>query len=71
MATHDIITSLLLTAAFIILADYLLNENSKFCIIPEELKRIAMIVDVDLRKADIQREKHKQVEFVEYLQNFQ
>ena len=47
MATHDIISSLLLTGAFVVLADYLFNDHSRFCIIPEHLRRIAMVVDAD------------------------
>jgi hypothetical protein len=36
MGTRDILTSLVLTAIFILLADYLFNENSKFCLIPNK-----------------------------------
>ena len=84
MATHDIITSLLLTGAFVVLADYLFNDQSRFCIIPEHLRRIAMVVDADgdnrispmeernaievLRKADLQRNRRQQAEFMGYLQ---
>ena len=38
MGTRDIFTSLVLTAIFILLADYLFNENSKFCVIPNKYK---------------------------------
>lgn len=34
MGTRDIVTALILTCVFIIFADYLFNDNSKFCIIP-------------------------------------
>jgi len=87
MATHDIITSLLLTGAFVVLADYLFNDKSRFCIIPEHLRRIALAVDTDgdsrispmeereaietLRKAELQRQRHQQAEFVGYLQGAQ
>lgn len=87
MATHDIVTSLLLTGAFVVLADYLFNDQSRFCIIPEHLRRIAMIVDADgdnrispmeerdaievLRKADLQRNRRQQAEFMGYLQSAQ
>lgn len=33
-ATRDVVTSTLMTAAFVILSDFLLNEQSKYCIIP-------------------------------------
>ena len=38
MGTRDIFTSLILTAVFLLLADYLFNENSKFCVIPGKYK---------------------------------
>lgn len=38
IATHDIIVSLVLTIVFIISVDYLLNEESKFCIIPKYIQ---------------------------------
>ena len=38
VGTKDIFTSLVLTAIFILLADYLFNENSKFCVIPNKYK---------------------------------
>ena len=85
MATREIIISLMLTGTFMILADFIFNEDSKFCVIPNHLRKIAMIVDLDgdnrispmeerdaletLRKAKIQKEKHRQAEFVSYLQN--
>lgn len=34
MGTRDIVTALILTCVFIIFADYLLNDNSRYCIIP-------------------------------------
>ena len=40
IGTRDIFTSLVLTAIFILLADYLFNENSKFCLIPSKYKEL-------------------------------
>ena len=40
VGTRDITISLILTAVFILLVDYLFNENSKFCIIPEKYKEL-------------------------------
>lgn len=34
MGTRDIVTALILTCIFILFADYLFNDTSKFCIIP-------------------------------------
>ena len=36
MGTKNIYVSLTLTAVFIILSDFLLNEHSNFCILPQE-----------------------------------
>ncbi len=40
VGTRDIVISLILTILFILSADYLFNENSKYCIIPDEYKEI-------------------------------
>lgn len=47
MGTRDILISLLFTAIFIALADYLLNENSKYCIIPDKYKEINELLDTN------------------------
>jgi len=38
IGTKDIIISVILTIIFLILADYLLNDQSKYCIIPSNCK---------------------------------
>jgi hypothetical protein len=38
MGTRDIVISLILTFIFILFADYLFNDSSKFCMIPEKCK---------------------------------
>lgn len=47
IGTKDILTSLLLTIIFIVFADYILNENSKLCILPKHMKRIKKEIDID------------------------
>lgn len=47
IGTNDIITSILMTAAFMILSNHILNENSRFCIIPERFLKLKNIIDVD------------------------
>ena len=47
IGTKDIIVSLGLTAVFIILADYLFNENSSFCVVPEYMNRIQLAMDLN------------------------
>lgn len=82
MATHDIIMSILLTAAFVVLSDFLLNEKSQFCIVPEKLRAITIEVDTDkdghisdeeeraaldiLRKAELQKTKNLQNKYKSY-----
>jgi hypothetical protein len=47
MATKDIITSLILTMVFVILANYLFNENSRLCVLPKKFKNIKSLMDTD------------------------
>ena len=39
MGTRDILMSLALTAIFIVMTEFLFNENSKFCVIPLEYRK--------------------------------
>lgn len=43
--TRDLILSLFLTAAFIILSNTIFNTKSKFCLIPEKYKKINQLLD--------------------------
>ena len=45
MGTRDIVTSLIMTILFILFADYLFNEHSKYCIIPDKYKELTMALD--------------------------
>lgn len=47
IGSRDIILSLFLTATFVVLSDYLFNENSKFCILPERWKQFEDVLDTD------------------------
>jgi len=83
MGTHDIILSIIMTASFVVLSNYLFNEKSKFCLIPSRLQSIARITDKNndkrisqaeekaaldtLRKAEEQRKKEVQGNFTSYL----
>ncbi len=82
MGTRDIFTSLVLTAIFILLADYLFNENSKFCVIPNKYKELD---DKQINEEDINQaintlkiaQKHKnkdkddpQINNILYKENF-
>jgi hypothetical protein len=47
MGTRDIVVALILTCVFILFADYLLNDNSKFFIIPDKCSNMINQLDVD------------------------
>ena len=60
-ATHDIIISILMTAAFYILSNTIFNEKSKLCVIPKEYLDIEKLIDTDndkkITKQEIQSAK--------------
>ena len=43
MGTRDIIVALLLTAAFVVLSDFLLNAKSNLCILPNKHKYLKVV----------------------------
>lgn len=45
VGTKDIILSIIVTAAFIILANTVFHEESKYCILPEKYKKIKNLID--------------------------
>ena len=45
VATHDIIISILLTSAFVILSDFLINPESQLCMLPERYKTMHTILE--------------------------
>ena len=47
MGTRDIITSLVLTAVFVILTDHLFNEESRFCVVSKVVKKYKNVLDTD------------------------
>lgn len=83
IGTRDIIISLILTAVFIILSNFVFNENSKFCILPEKYKKIKNSIDLNddgvvseeelekayniLKKAKIQEKKNLKNNFLNNL----
>tara|TARA_B100000902_G_scaffold54391_1_gene61097 strand:- start:46 stop:504 length:459 start_codon:yes stop_codon:yes gene_type:complete len=68
IGTRDIYYSLGLTAIFVVLADYLFNESSKFCVLPQSFKDLKKDIDLnndgvisndELEKAIKTLQKHK------------
>lgn len=47
MATRDIYTALILTAVFTVLSDYLLNEESRLCIVPHNYRILHKLADTN------------------------
>jgi hypothetical protein len=44
-ATKDLVLAIIITASFEILSSALFHENSRFCLMPERMKRISQLVD--------------------------
>jgi hypothetical protein len=81
MATRNIYMALMLTAVFVVLADYILNEKSKYCLLPKsfiktrqasELLQNKIITDKEindaselLEKAKIQKMKMNQLNYLD------
>ena len=86
IGTRDIFISLILTAIFILLVDYIFNENSKYCIIPDKYKEIqqtaggevvtqkqvndAINVLKQARKNKNEKEENDDIDEVLYKENF-
>ena len=78
MGTRDIYNALALTAIFTILSEYLFNEESKMCIVPEKYRVLHKLLDTNkdneitdtelmsaiaiLEKANKEKQKKKQKE---------
>ena len=45
--TKDIILSFIITGIFIILANFVFNEKSKYCILPEKYKTLTSLIDTN------------------------
>ncbi len=83
-ATRDIVVSILLTAALHILTEYMFNEKSRFCVIPQRYQKLEKAMDTDddgevndieLNKAinvleRAKKEKRQEI-YTDVLENFQ
>ena len=63
IGTHDIIMSLLLTSAFLVMSSTIFNENSRFCIMPEKYKKLHKELDTskDNIISDLEIENAKEI----------
>jgi len=47
MGTRDIFLALLIAVIFTVVTDYLLNEDSMFCVLPEKYKKLYDVMDTN------------------------
>ncbi len=82
-ATRDIVTSVLMTAAFVILSTFIFNENSRFCLAPHAMRRLRAVADLNedgavspeeedkarrvLERAKVQRMRRQQAGYVGHM----
>ena len=45
LGSRDVYTSIILTSSFLVMTQFLFNENSDYCILPDSLKRFSDAVD--------------------------
>jgi hypothetical protein len=85
MGTRDITYAILLTAAFIILSEYIFNDKSKYCLASTKMKKLAAQIDINndtiitpeeeqkaleiLQKAEKNRSQNIQGKYNAYLHN--
>lgn len=65
MGTRDLIMSILLTAAFMILSQVLFHEDSKYCVASEHMKKIKGLVDVNKDGIVSEAEEKRALEILE------
>jgi len=86
LGTRDLVLSIIMTSAFIILSDHIFNEESKFCLIPGHMKKIASLIDTNddgivspkeiknamdiLEKAKKDKQKAQQGDFLSFMNNY-
>lgn len=47
MGSRDLIIAFVITAVFIILSNFVFNENSKYCILPESYRKLESVIDTN------------------------
>ena len=59
MGTRDLFLALLLTGSFMIMADVLFNEKSNYCVVPNYMKRMKVMVDTNMENGVVTQEEEK------------
>jgi hypothetical protein len=65
MATRNIYTALVLTAVFVVLADFALNEKSKYCLLPKNFIKSRKLGEYSNNKVITEKEFNDAMEIVE------
>ena len=65
MATRNIYSALVLTAVFVILADFALNEKSKYCILPKDFIKSRKLGEYTNNKVITEKEFNDAMDIVE------
>ena len=65
MATRNIYTALVLTAVFVVLADFALNEKSNYCILPKNFIKSRKLVEYTNNKVITEKEYNDAMEIVQ------
>ena len=65
MATRNIYTALVLTAVFVVLADFALNEKSKYCLLPKNFIKSRKLGEYTNNKVITEKEFNDAMEIVE------
>tara|TARA_B100001093_G_scaffold516610_1_gene595817 strand:+ start:648 stop:1124 length:477 start_codon:yes stop_codon:yes gene_type:complete len=69
MGSRDIFIALIITAVFIILSNFVFNENSKFNVLPEKYKKIINVIDTNSDGKISQEEIDKAYEILKKAKN--
>jgi hypothetical protein len=65
MATRNIYTALVLTAVFVVLADFAFNEKSKYCILPKKFLNSRKLGEYTNSKIITEKEYSDAMELIE------
>jgi hypothetical protein len=65
MATRNIYSALVLTAVFVVLADFILNEKSRYCLLPKNFIKSRKLGEFTNNKIITEKEYNDAIELVE------
>ena len=65
MGTRDIVVSLLLTGAFVLLSEVLFHEKSTYCVLPDYMKKLSKVIDTNQDGIVSPEEERRAIEVLE------